>query len=273
MRFLVFLYKVLAVFFLGLIAGCFIALINSYFPLWFIPVFVLGTILLGYIFLVILIRWLDVDHSVDNSLLVKKSFSSVWLRMIVGIILFIAGVLTPFQLTGNLSDFKDTVKNIPLRLVGKNEGNFRAGTYERVYNRAMGFLKNKKIESIYFYKSHTHMVATADNNSYKVRMAEMNGNHVSFFGSGSNPIQASALFSTDELSFEVFKKVMDEVAQNYTLSDVLYVSITKGIRWNKKDAEGRADHSSYLNIKVLFKDISHRIIYDARTGSLEEEKV
>jgi hypothetical protein len=58
-RFGIFCYKVLVWLFLGVVIGLFVAQLQGFMPIWFIAVHVLGAIGLGWLFIVLLFRYID----------------------------------------------------------------------------------------------------------------------------------------------------------------------------------------------------------------------
>lgn len=62
-RFGIFCYKALVWLFFGVIVGSLVAQIQGFLPIWFIHVYILGTIGLGWLFIVLLFHYTDRKHA------------------------------------------------------------------------------------------------------------------------------------------------------------------------------------------------------------------
>jgi len=267
-----FLYKVSATFCLGVAIGCFFAMISGYFSVWFIPVFLLGSILAGFVFLSLGGKFLDGGKQVWRLNDKRGNKLKTVIYSIFPLLLLTGGFLLPYKITGNLDGLYSTVRHLPKTLIGQNIGNFELPEFERAYNRAAKFIGERKVETLIFYKSFTHISAEAPGKNGKLRMTDIKGNNASSFGSVYDPSDANTLFTMQEASLPMFKKVIADVARKYKLRKVMYVGISRDIRWGRSYPDGSPDHSRHLDIRIVFNGGDHTLKYDAKTGVCIEDR-
>ncbi|SDZ91015.1 hypothetical protein SAMN05192529_10421 [Arachidicoccus rhizosphaerae] len=253
--------------------GCFFAMLSGYFSYWFIPVFIITCIALGYLYLSYFMKiW---SKKLDQ-------FAEHWqfagkIRMITGTLLAIGlfwfGFLLPYLWTGNVDGLTTKIRQIPAKITWRYIGNFEAQEFHKAFKRAVAAVGDQPTVFLFFYRDYSYFSAEDKNKKGRYPSIYMHGNSRFSYGFDQSPDNEKVLFKAGEVSEAALDKVLQHLKKHYNLRQVLYIGIDKNRRWGLKGPDGLVHNEVMLDIRVVFNGGHRSLKYDGRTGDFLQEKV
>lgn len=177
------------------------------------------------------------------------------------------GFLSPFMVTGNVDWLRLRITYFPQKLIFQYKGNFNPEAFRKTYDKAMAYIGDRRIESLLFYKDFTDVrIEDADKPGY-VTQTTIRGNFVEEGIMSLTTAESDRLFTVDSMSFELLRKVLDDVATDHDIDDISYLGVRRGIRWGTRDDRIPPDYKqNHVDIHVVFRRGSESLNYHGETG-------
>ncbi len=188
-------------------------------------------------------------------------------NMVLIFALFGFGFFLPFMLTGNVDWLRLRVTYFPQRVVFQYKGNFNAEAFEKAYAKAMAYIGDRQVESLLFYKDYTNVrVEDPDKPGY-IGHAIIRGNSVEEGILSLTTSEPDRLFTVDSVSFELLRKVLDDVATDHDIEDIFYIGVRRDTRWGTRDGRIPPDYKQHhVDLHVLFRPDNESLHYHGETG-------
>ncbi|GAB3017139.1 hypothetical protein GCM10027051_22300 [Niabella terrae] len=190
-----------------------------------------------------------------------------WTGWLLAPALFVFGFLSPYMITGNLEWMQLKIKYFPQKLMLQRKGNFNPELFKMAFDKAVDWIGNQRVESVLFYQDFTNITAENYKKPGYVSMVTIHGNSVD----GRHMtyrMEPERMFHFDSLRYEVFEKVLKDIATSYNLKDVMYIGLRKSRRWGTRDRRIRPDFSQYYaDIHVVFDGGEKSLQYNGKTGA------
>ena len=156
-------------------------------------------------------------------------------NMVLIFALFGFGFLSPFMVTGNVDWLRLRVTYFPQKLVFQYKGNFNTEAFGKAYTKAMAYIGDRRVESLLFYKDYTNIsVENLDKPGY-IEHAIIRGNSVEKGILSLTTSEPDRLFTVDSVSFELLRKVLDDVSTDHNIEDIFYIGVRRDTRWGTWD--------------------------------------
>ncbi len=174
------------------------------------------------------------------------------LRLAFGIVLSLAflglGFSFPFALSGNFDQLITDVRDLPKTLTGQNIGNFDNKNLDKAYQKAIGYIGNRKAEKILIYDKFVVLGVEAEGQKNAYDDVTLRGNSAEVSpNSGSSLVNPEQLFTADETSLPILKKALAESLKKYDVKNLTYVGFKKQMTIN-------IDKNLEIDIDALAKD-------------------
>lgn len=173
-------------------------------------------------------------------------------RLAFGIVLSLAflgiGFSLPFALSGNFDQLISDVRDLPKTLTGQNIGNFDGENLDKAYQKAIEYIGNRKAEKILIYDKFISLSVEAEGKQNAYDDVTLRGNSAEVRpNSSSSLVNPEQLFTTNEASLPILKKVLAESLKKYDVKNLTYVGFRKQTTINiEKNLE--------IDIATLAKD-------------------
>ena len=190
---------------------------------------------------------------------------SVSLVLILAI--FATGFFAPYGITGNMDWLRLRMAYFPQRLAFQYQGNFNPEAFRKTYDKAIEHIGDRRIESLLFYKDFTSVRAEDPDQPGSIGNATIRGNSVDKGIMSSTTAESGRLFTANSVSFDLFRKALDDVATDHDVKDIMYIGVRKGIRWGTRDGSIKPDYEEdYVDIHVVFEGGHESLRYHGKTG-------
>lgn len=173
-------------------------------------------------------------------------------RLAFGIVLSLAflglGFALPFVLSGNFDQLISDVRDLPKTLTGQNAGNFDDENLDKAYQKAIDYIGNRKVEKIMIYDKFTVLSVEAEGQKKAYDDVTLRGNSAEVHpNSSSSLVNPEELFTSDETSLPILKKVLAESLKKYDVKNLTYVGF-------RKQTKVSIEKNFEIDIDALAKD-------------------
>ena len=183
------------------------------------------------------------------------------------IVVFTISYLLPYIVTGNVEWLVLRIKHFPQKLIFQNKGNFNPEEFKKSYEKANTQIGENAIESLLFYKEFTTNQIEEPHNIGYLRRLTIRGNSVEENFSSMRIDDRDRMFTSKSISYAVLKKVLESLATDHKIEDIIYIGFRKDIRWGSRKLNISPDYSrTYVDIHIVFNGGNKSLDYDGKTG-------
>ena len=187
--------------------------------------------------------------------------------MVLILTIFSFGFLLPYKITGNMDWLRLRMTYFPQKLTFQYKGNFNPEAFRKTYDKAIEYIGDRRIESLLFYKDFTNVRAENPDKPGYVGRTTIRGNTVEEGIMSLTTADPERLFTVDSVHYDLFKKVLDDIATDHDIEDIMYIGVRKDIRWGTRDGRIPPDYKqNHIDIHVVFNGGNKSLSYHGETG-------